>query len=93
MQALLTYDELLTAITEVEMILNSRPLLYVSVDDMEEPLTPSHLMIERQVSSLLDNLFHAEQEDSDEEVIPALLNKCARHLNKNLDQFWKRWRY
>ena len=40
--AVLSYDELLTAVTEVEMILNSRPLSYVSTEDIEEPLTPSH---------------------------------------------------
>lgn len=41
--ARLTYDELLTAVTEVEQILNSRPL-YISSKDREEPLTPSHLI-------------------------------------------------
>ena len=44
------------------------------------------------MSSLPNNLFHAEEEDSDEEVTPALLDERARHLNKTLDQFWKRWR-
>ena len=43
-QAKFSYDELLTAITDVEMIINSRPLSYVSPDDSEEPLTPSHLL-------------------------------------------------
>ena len=39
--AWLTYDELITSVTEVEMILNSRPLSYVSSEDIEEPLTAS----------------------------------------------------
>ena len=30
------YDELLTALTEVELIINSRPISYVSEDDLEE---------------------------------------------------------
>ena len=37
-KARLLYDELLTAVTEVEGILNSRSL----TDDIEEVLTPSH---------------------------------------------------
>ena len=31
--------ELLIAITEVDMIANSRPLSYISRDNLEEPLT------------------------------------------------------
>ena len=61
--AKLSYDELLTALTEVEMVLNSRPLMYVSADDFEEPLTPSHLLIGRRVMSLPDPV---PSDDSDE---------------------------
>ena len=42
--ARLTYEELLTVIIEAEMILNARPLSYVTYAEDEEPLTPSHLM-------------------------------------------------
>ena len=44
-QAKFSFDELLTAVTEVEEIVNSRPLSYVTSDDLEEPLTPSHLLV------------------------------------------------
>ena len=47
--AKLTHDELLTALTEVEVIVNSRPLSYLSTGDIEGPLTPSHLLIGRRV--------------------------------------------
>ena len=43
-KARLSYDELLTAVTEVKGILNSRLLTYVQSDDIEEVLTPSHLL-------------------------------------------------
>ena len=43
-QAKLTYDELLTAVVEAEAVINSRPLTYVSTDDLDEPLTPAHLL-------------------------------------------------
>ena len=53
-RARLCYDELLTALTEVEMIVNSRPLSYVSTEDIEEPLTPSHLLVGQRILSLPD---------------------------------------
>ena len=40
-QARITYDELVTAVAEIELILNSRPLCYVSTEDLEGPLTLS----------------------------------------------------
>ena len=52
----LTIDELCTALTEVESMLNSRPLSFVSSDDLEEPLTPSHLIMGRQLLSMPDHL-------------------------------------
>ena len=58
----LNYDELLTTITEAEMIVNSRPLLYISSDDLEEPLTPSHLLIGDRVLSLPDTLMSLDDD-------------------------------
>lgn len=40
-RASLTYDKLLTLVTEIEAVLNSMPLTYVSMDDLGEPLTLS----------------------------------------------------
>jgi hypothetical protein len=70
-QAKLTCDELLTAVIEVEAIVNSRPLY--SSDDLEEPLTPSHLLIGRRALSLPDNLCYNGDKDDDPALsIPAL---------------------
>ena len=52
-QASFSY-ELLTAVVEVESVLNLRPLSYVSANDRGEPLTPSHLLYGRRILSLLD---------------------------------------
>lgn len=45
---ILTYEELYTSITQIEGILNSRPLLYTS---SEEYLTPGHFLIGAAISS------------------------------------------
>ena len=45
----LSFDELTTILVEVEAVLNSRPLTYVYSDDVEEPLTSSHLVIGRRL--------------------------------------------
>ena len=85
--ARLIYDELLTAVTEVEMILNSRPLLYVSTDDMNEPLTSSHLLIGCRVLTLP---MYSPHEDLDYGLSPSTveLTRQMHHFNKTLDQFW-----
>ena len=45
----LSYEELLTVLIDIESVLNSRPLTYLSTEDLKEPLTPSHLLHGRRV--------------------------------------------
>ena len=84
--AKLTYDELLTAVVEVECVLNSRPLTYVSSDDTEEPLTPSHRLTGRRVLSIPDEVATAEEDETDVE----LLTRRERFFSTLLGQFWNR---
>ena len=51
-RANLTYDELHTVVTEVEAVMESRPLTYLYPDDIEEPLTPSHLLCGKRLINL-----------------------------------------
>ena len=62
-QAFITLTVLQATITEVEAILNDRPLTYLSpTTDNPEPLTPSHLLCERRIVSLP----HPVAEDDEE---------------------------
>ena len=87
-QAKLTYDELLTALTEVEMIMNSRPLSYLFTEYIEEPLMLSHLLIGQRTLSLPDGNLHCGLiEDSDGEFTHESLSRRIDHLNKTMNHF------
>ena len=86
-------DELLTAVVEIEAVINSRPLSYISSTDYEEPLTPSHLVVGRRLLNLPDYLGHiCDPGDEDFEVNASQLTKRVKHLASVLNHFWKRWR-
>ena len=79
------------AITEVEMILNSRSLSYVSTEDIEEPLMPSHLITRRRtLNSLLD--CNEDWSDDELDLSHETLGRRMKHLNRTLEHFWKQWR-
>ena len=87
-KARLSYDKLLTATTEVEMILNSRPISYVSTEDIEKPLTPSHLLVGHRILGLPDSHYYEDQDDNTD-MSPDHLSRRMKHLNQTLDHFWK----
>lgn len=80
---LLTYEELLTVLTQIETILNSRPLCVLSEDPYPEPLTPAHFIM----ASPLTYLPTAPVSEE---------TKTLRHRKELLDQmvnsYWRRWR-
>ena len=86
-QARLSYDELLTILVEVEAVINSQPLSCVSMDDFDEPLTPSHLLTGRWILSLPDRFCH---EDKEEAIGTGcnLLTKRACYVNNTINAFW-----
>ncbi|XP_044183283.1 uncharacterized protein LOC122963962 [Acropora millepora] len=86
--AKLTYEELLTVVVEIECVLNSRPLTYVSSEDRVEPLTPSHLLTGRRLLSIPDEPIVAEEKSSDVEI----LTRRQRYVTLLLSHFWNRWK-
>ena len=82
-----------TIVTEIEAILNDRPLTYVSpsIDDFD-PLTPSHLLYGRRITSLP----HPDVED-DELDDPTYRNDVELRKNASrvaiiIKHFWQRWK-
>ena len=87
----LFYDELITLVIEVEAVLNSRPLTYVSSEDIEEPLTPSHLLVGFRVLTLPDPATLIDH-DPDFTCTPGALSHRRTHLSRILQHFWRRWK-
>ena len=87
-QAKFSQDELLTAITEVEMVINSRPISYMSASDLEEPLTPCHLMIGRRLMDASEGL---DPDPDNYDTSLDALNRRTKYLNFTIYKFWERW--
>ena len=68
-------------------MLNSRPLTYISSEDAEEPLTPSHLLVGYRILTLPDPSVPADSDYS-----PVALTRRMNHLANTLARFWKRWK-
>ncbi len=65
--------------------MNSRPLTY-NQEELEEPLTPSHLLHGRRLSHLSSGVyFESDFENHDK------LSKRFSYLTLKLSHFWKRW--
>lgn len=90
-RARLSYEELSTVLCEVEAILNSRPLSFVSTEDLDEPLTPSHLMMGHRLTSIPDHFLSREDPDFGT-TTPAALGRRLSHLTTLLQHFWRRWK-
>ena len=84
----LSFDEMHTTVLEVESILNSRPLTYTTSEDIEEPLTPSHLLVGRRLLSLPDNLTYLQDNDPDFEPTTEPMQARVQYLNNVLNHFW-----
>lgn len=92
-RAQFSHDELSTALAEIEAVINSRPLSYLSSDDVEEPLTPSHLIVGRRILNLPDHLsYMCDLEDSEFTLDSNQATNRVKHLNNILNHFWNRWR-
>ena len=82
----LTFEEMTRALTEVEAVLNSRPLTYLSDKDLEEALTPSHLCYMKRLLSPDTNEANKNLAPSRKEMI-----STTEAVDEVLDCFWKRW--
>ncbi|CAB4040094.1 E3 ubiquitin- ligase DZIP3 [Paramuricea clavata] len=89
--ASVTNEELYTVLTEIEATLNSRPLTYVSTEDLDEPITPSHLINGTRINSLPDAVKPGE-ESRIEEITNNKVARRVSYLKTLKEHFWLRWK-
>ena len=83
----ISYIEVQTLLSEIEAVLNNRPLCHDYDDDLENVLTPNHLVYGRRLESSIENDKGViELEDSIQ------LTKREKHLNRLISVFWNVWR-
>ncbi|XP_055928674.1 uncharacterized protein LOC129959809 [Argiope bruennichi] len=85
----LTVEHLLTVLTEIEGMINSRPITYVG-SDTEEPiaLTPAHFLLGKRVTSLPSVRLHLDSNLSSRKC----LIKPFNYREKLMRSFWYRWK-
>ncbi|GFQ74794.1 integrase catalytic domain-containing protein [Trichonephila clavata] len=85
----LTSEELETVLCEIEAVLNSRPITYIDSDSTGNfPLTPSHFLLGRRLTSLLAVKLSSIDCVVDKKVLIKRFNYRERLLNN----FWRQWR-
>ena len=88
-QTKLSLVELHITIVEIELIINSGPLSYLTSSDLEEPLTPSHLNGCR-VLNLPDNFrYVVDPDDEDFTIDSSQLDGKIKHLSNILEEVKK----
>ncbi|XP_053400768.1 uncharacterized protein LOC123558691 [Mercenaria mercenaria] len=87
------YQTLQTIVTEIEAVLNDRPLTYVTsgVSD-PEPLTPSHLLYGRTLTSYPHSTLHGDGEINENMSDHRTLTRCVDIQRKLISNFRQRWR-
>ena len=89
-------EMLRTMLTEIECVINDRPITYISSDIRDpQPLTPSHLLQGRRISSPEeDNSEHTENSDTDTtyDMKSGEANKALERKLTLMEHFSKSWR-
>jgi hypothetical protein len=82
-RASLQYEEFVTVMTEIEAVINSRPISFVASDTREETITPSHFLILQRHTEEPTNPTNGDQ------LLP--LPQQLRRAQVRVNNFWNCW--
>ena len=85
--AKLNFEELHTVLVQIENMINTRPLTYLSDKTCDEYITPSHLMYGR-------NINRRNVVDDNDNIITldkTLIKTCIKHVTAVTYYFWNRF--
>jgi len=83
----LNYDKILTILVEIENIMNERPLTYLSDENVDESITPAHLLYGR---SLHQNNQRSIIQNNDDDN-PETYRNRRLYTEKLIQQIWNRF--
>ena len=92
-RSFITLEALQTLVVEIEAVLNDRPLTYLSADvDDPEPLTPSHLLYGRRITTLPHPEFEDNKLTDPTYCTSSTLREKSRRQSQLLQHFQSRWK-
>ncbi|XP_052255015.1 uncharacterized protein LOC127860777 [Dreissena polymorpha] len=92
-RAYVTLESLQTIVTEIEAVLNDRPLTYASTDlNDPAPITPSQLLYGRRVTTLPHDEVTVDAGSTVAAADHAAFNRMARRRELLIQQFYRRWK-
>jgi len=92
-RSFITLEALQTLTVEIEAVLNDRPLKYQSSDiDDPEPLTPSHLLYGRRITTLPHPIAEDEELTDPTYTTGTMLRSKVQRQEVLLQHFQNRWR-
>ena len=84
----LSNEELERVLIQTESIVNSRPLTFITTEEVCEPLTPSHLTYGERLISAINNEYI---DDTTFDISSEQCSNCVKCIQKLLDHYWSRF--
>ena len=83
-----SYEKLETVLIQIESIVNSRPLTFITTEEVCEPLTPSHLIYGERLISAINNEYI---DDTTFDISSEQCSNRVKYIQKLLDHYWSRF--